>query len=55
MLTAAWKNDKEFVVAGTKEIKFFTMNGSRLDNSKGLFGKAGSVPICSSAFAFKGD
>lgn len=55
MLTAAWKDDKEFVVAGTKEIKFFTMNGSRLDSEKGLFGKAGIVPICSGEFCFKGD
>lgn len=53
MLTASWKNDKEFVIAGAKEIKFFTMNGSSLADQKGLFGKAGAVPLCSSTFAFK--
>ena len=53
MLTAAWKNDKEFMVAGVKEIKFFTLNGSKLESDKGLFGKTGNIPICSSTFTFK--
>lgn len=47
MLTAAWKNDNEFTIAGVKEVKFFTLKGSRLDSKKGLFGKVGSMPICS--------
>lgn len=50
MLTAAWKNDKEFAIAGVKEIKFFTISGSRIDGKKGLFGKIGGMPICSCAF-----
>lgn len=55
MLTAAWKDEDEFVIAGVKEVKFFTMKGSRIDGKKGLFGKMGSMPICSCAYAFKGD
>ena len=54
MLTAAWKNDKEFMIGGVKEVKFFTFKGARLDSKKGLFGKAGSMPICCSTY-FKGD
>lgn len=53
MLTAAWKNDKEFMIAGVKEVKFFTINGSKLSNEKGLFGKMGNIPICSSTYTFK--
>lgn len=52
MLTAAWKDNHEFVIAGAKEVKFFTLKGSKLDSQKGLFGKSGSVPICCCAYAF---
>jgi microtubule-associated protein-like 6 len=55
MLTASWKNDKEFVVAGVREVKFFELKGSKLSSKKGLFGKAGCKPICSAAYAYGGD
>lgn len=53
MLSASWKDDKEFVICGVKEVKFFTINGSRMDDKRGLFGKSGAVPICSCVYAFK--
>jgi WD40 repeat protein len=54
MLTAAWKNEKEFMIGGTKIVKFFTMNGRKLDSKKGLFGKVGQTPVTSSTYCFKG-
>jgi microtubule-associated protein-like 6 len=52
MLTASWKNDMEFVVAGVREVKFFDFSGSKLDGKKGIFGPVGCKPICSAAYAY---
>jgi len=35
------------MIGGVKEVKFFTLKGSRIDSKKGLFGRVGSMPICS--------
>jgi hypothetical protein len=45
MLSGAWKTDDEFAVCGVKEVKFFTVKGSKVDGKRGLFGKAGAVPV----------
>lgn len=38
-----WTSDLEFITYGVKHLKFFSIKGSRLDCSAGLFGKVGIV------------
>jgi microtubule-associated protein-like 6 len=52
VISALWKSDSSFVTCGDKHVKFWDQKGSKLTNSKGLYGKVGIVPVLDVEFAW---
>ena len=55
VFAANWKSETEFVTVGMKHVKFFTISGSNINGTKGLYGSMGPTPMICVGFAFGTD